>query len=75
MPHNFIKEKNDDPNSDSDYYCLICNIIAFYSFARQEMPPHGRFIIYTTLNNFKAYDHVTADNITCEEFIIKNIIE
>lgn len=71
--HNFVRNSvfKKGVQGSNEYICSICNIKAFMD------NEYSKYYIYTVRNGFKPeYNNsIIADNITCEEFIIKNIIE
>lgn len=79
MSHNWIKMYEptmEEQLSDNyiEYSCSICKLRGF-SDSRES---HSKIYLYAKLNNLidKRYSLVGQENIiTCEEFIIKKIIE
>lgn len=69
MAHKFIKAVFTDSNFADDHECEICGLKAFPSY------PKGNYIHYFVMNGFERDVDVDVENITCEEFIIKKIIE
>jgi hypothetical protein len=65
MTHNFIENIKHD---DREVICSICGLLAFKSYKND-----GSFIFHTYDNGYQTPDHVR--DVTCDEFIIKKIIE
>lgn len=78
MTHKFIITNKDNTYKlkYTELLCTICNIKAFSDPLAQSNI--GKIYLYEEQNNFN-FDYslqiMYAEEITCEEFIIKNIIE
>lgn len=69
MTHNFVKYRHrNDIAWEREVICSICGLRAFESYRDD-----GTFVLLTEANGYKNPNDVT--NVSCDEFIIKKIIE
>ena len=63
-PYKYIKVK-----------CTICNIYGFYDPLETNPLSFKNIYVYNTINGLKNERTLYISEITCEEFIIKSVIE
>ena len=77
LKHKFIVTNNSDTNKYkyTELVCTICEIHAYSDHLAKDSN-YGKIFIYKTKNGLGyTVSNLDLDKITCEEFIIKKIIE